>query len=89
MVLNAVGAERAEAAEAVVIDQLRQQSREAGLAPTLPYSPGYCGMPLTEQKKIIFAFRQKEHWRFLDGFLPDAADQVGLGLDRIGEDPGP
>jgi hypothetical protein len=53
MVLNAVGAERAEAAEAVVIAELREAARPAGLAPTLPYSPGYCGMALLEQKKLF------------------------------------
>jgi hypothetical protein len=56
MVLNAVGAERAEAAESVVINQLRQQAHKASIAPTLPYSPGYCGMPLTEQKKLFALF---------------------------------
>ncbi len=53
MVLNAVGAERAEAAEAVVIRQLRELTGPAGLAPTLPYSPGYCGMKLVEQRKLF------------------------------------
>lgn len=53
MVLNAVGAERAEAAEAVVIRQLREMAGPAGLAPTLPYSPGYCGMKLVEQRKLF------------------------------------
>lgn len=53
MVLNAVGAERAEAAEAVVIAELRQAIRPSGLAPTLPYSPGYCGMALGEQQKLF------------------------------------
>ncbi len=56
MVLNAVGAERAEAVEAVVINQLRQQAHKAKIAPTLPYAPGYCGMPLTEQKKLFAIF---------------------------------
>lgn len=53
MVLNAAGAERAEAAEAVVIAQLRAAARPAGLSPTLPYSPGYCGMSLVEQRKLF------------------------------------
>lgn len=56
MILNAVGAERAEAAEAVVINQLREQALSVGLAPTLPYSPGYCGMSLTEQQKLFSLF---------------------------------
>ena len=56
MVVNAVGAERAEAAETVVIDRLREDARQIGFAPTLPYSPGYCGMALTEQKKLFSLF---------------------------------
>lgn len=56
MVVNAVGAERAEAAEAAVIDQLREQAEPVGFAPTLPYSPGYCGMELTEQTKLFSLF---------------------------------
>lgn len=56
MVLNAVGAERAEAAKAVVIRQLREMAAPAGLAPTIPYSPGYCGMKLIEQRKIFSLF---------------------------------
>lgn len=56
MILSAVGAERAEAAEAVVIRQLRDEARPAGLAPTLPYSPGYCGMALVEQRKLFDLF---------------------------------
>jgi hypothetical protein len=56
VILNAVGAERAEAAEAVVIDQLRGEAQGVGLAPTLPYSPGYCGMALTEQQKLFSLF---------------------------------
>lgn len=53
MIVNAVGAERAEAAESEVIRRLSEQSTAAGLAPTLPYSPGYCGMALTEQRKLF------------------------------------
>lgn len=56
MVLNAVGAERAEAAEAAILAQLRDLARPAGLAPTLPYSPGYCGMALVEQRKLFSLF---------------------------------
>ncbi len=56
MVVNAVGAERAEAAETAVIDQLREQADPAWHAPTLPYSPGYCGMSLTEQTKLFSLF---------------------------------
>jgi hypothetical protein len=56
LIVNSVGAERAEAAEAVVIQQLREQSREFGFAPTLPYSPGYCGMALTQQRTLFGLF---------------------------------
>jgi hypothetical protein len=57
MIVNAVGAERAEAAEAEVIEQLQPIAASCGLAPTLPYSPGYCGMTLTEQRKLFQLFQ--------------------------------
>jgi hypothetical protein len=56
MIVNAVGAERAEAAESVVIDKLRASALEHGFAPTLPYSPGYCGMGLAEQRTLFGLF---------------------------------
>jgi len=56
MIVNAVGAERAEAAEAMVIEQLREQAQKCAFAPTLPYSPGYCGMALTEQRTLFSLF---------------------------------
>jgi hypothetical protein len=56
MIVNAVGAERAEAAEAAVIERVRERIRPIGFAPTLPYSPGYCGMALTEQRKLFGLF---------------------------------
>ncbi len=60
MIVNAVGAERAETAEAKVMEQLRQQADPVGLAPTLPYSPGYCGMALTEQQTLFSLFEGEE-----------------------------
>lgn len=60
MIVNAVGAERAETAEAKVMDQLRQYAGPAGLAPTLPYSPGYCGMALTEQHTLFSLFEGED-----------------------------
>ena len=56
MIVNAVGAERAEAAEAAVIECVRQQVASIGFSRTLPYSPGYCGMRLTEQRKLFGIF---------------------------------
>ncbi len=56
LIVNSVGAERAAAAEALVIQQLREQALSCGLAPTLPYSPGYCGMALTEQHTLFGLF---------------------------------
>jgi hypothetical protein len=56
VIVNAVGAERAEAAEAAVIQLLREQARPDDYAPTLPYSPGYCGMALVEQRKLFALF---------------------------------
>jgi hypothetical protein len=55
LVVNAVGSERAEAAEAAVIEELQAEADPAGLALTLPYSPGYCGMAITEQRKVFTA----------------------------------
>lgn len=56
IIVNAVGAERAEAAEAMVIEQLREQAQKCDFAPTLPYSPGYCGMALAEQHTLFGLF---------------------------------
>jgi hypothetical protein len=56
LVYNAVGSERAEAAAGVVLEELRDQLDALGLAPTLPYSPGYCGMALGEQKNLFALF---------------------------------
>jgi hypothetical protein len=53
LVFDAVGSERAEAAEAEVIKSLRNHLAAANLGLTLPYSPGYCGMSLTEQRKLF------------------------------------
>jgi hypothetical protein len=56
LVYNAVGSERAEAAAATVLEELRDQLADRGLAPTLPYSPGYCGMALSEQQNLFALF---------------------------------
>jgi cobalamin-dependent methionine synthase I len=56
LIVSAVGAERAEAAEAVVLQHLREVSQTCGFAPTLPYSPGYCGMALVEQRTLFRLF---------------------------------
>lgn len=56
MIVNAVGAERAEAAESAVIRRVQDQLRPIDYATTLPYSPGYCGMALTEQQKLFRVF---------------------------------
>lgn len=56
LIVNAVGSERAEAAEAAMIAQVRSTAAPWGLAPTLPYSPGYCGMALSEQRTLFSLF---------------------------------
>ena len=56
LVVNAVGAERAEAAQAAVIGRLLAAAPATRLVPTLPYSPGYCGMALTEQRTLFGLF---------------------------------
>jgi hypothetical protein len=53
LVVSAVAAERAEAAEATVLRALTRAFKPLGVAPTLPYSPGYCGMALTEQRPLF------------------------------------
>lgn len=53
LIINAVGSERAEAAEFAVTDELKKLAAQEGRALTLPYSPGYCGMALTEQRKLF------------------------------------
>jgi hypothetical protein len=53
LVVSAVAAERAEAAEATVLRALHSAFKPLGVAPTLPYSPGYCGMALTEQRPLF------------------------------------
>jgi hypothetical protein len=55
LIVNAVGAERAEAAEFAMIEELTARAAPAGLGLTLPYSPGYCGMALMEQRKLFAA----------------------------------
>ena len=60
MVLNAVGAERAEAAEAAAAALLRSRAASVDFALTLPYSPGYCGMALTEQRTLFSLFEDVE-----------------------------
>jgi hypothetical protein len=56
LIYNAVGSERAEAAATVVSEELRFLVGGLGLAPTLPYSPGYCGMALDEQRSLFALF---------------------------------
>jgi hypothetical protein len=56
LVVNAVGAERAEAAQSAVIAELLAAGAATQLVPTLPYSPGYCGMALTEQRSLFRLF---------------------------------
>jgi hypothetical protein len=90
MIVNAVGAERAEAAEMAVIQQLREQSQPEGLAPTLPYSPGYCGMSLTEQNNLFALFGDETAGVTLTGDclmrpLKSVSGLIGLGpSDEIG-----
>ncbi len=56
MVVAAVGAERAEAAEHAVLERLKQCIGPDEFTATLPYSPGYCGMALTEQTRLFALF---------------------------------
>lgn len=89
MIVNAVGAERAEAAESVVIDQLRESAREHDFAPTLPYSPGYCGMGLVEQRTLFGLFGKTDVGVTLTDSclmqpLKSVSGLIGLGpMDRV------
>jgi hypothetical protein len=56
LVINAVGSERAEAAEAAAINELREYLTHTNFDLTLPYSPGYCGMKITEQTNLFGLF---------------------------------
>jgi hypothetical protein len=84
LIVNAVGSERAEAAEAALIDELRAQAHPAGLALSLPYSPGYCGMALTEQRKVFTLLDGGRVGVFLTGDclmtpLKSVSGLIGLG----------
>lgn len=84
MIANAVGAERAEAAEAVVIDELRTSGLPFDFAPTLPYSPGYCGMALTEQRTLFGLFEGCDtHVTLTESYLmrplKSVSGLIGLG----------
>lgn len=84
LIVNAVGAERAEAAEYAVIEQIRQVAATDHLAPTLPYSPGYCGMALTEQAKLFQLFEGVESGvelteNFLMRPLKSVSGLIGIG----------
>jgi hypothetical protein len=48
-----VGSERAEAAELAAIEDLRLRAAETGRGLTLPHSPNYCGMAITEQRTLF------------------------------------
>lgn len=85
LIVNAVGSERAEAAEASVIESLRDEAPQTGLVPTLPYSPGYCGMALTEQRKLFSVFAGQDLGVTLSSDclmrpLKSVSGLIGLGL---------
>ncbi len=52
LVLNAIGSHVADAAVAFISQKLRA-GIPAGENITLPFSPGYCGIPLAQQRKIF------------------------------------
>lgn len=56
LIVSAVATERAKAAMSATIDQLRARTQASGLVPTWPYSPGYCGMDLTQQRPLFDLF---------------------------------
>ncbi len=94
MIVNAVGSERAEAAEAVVIDELRSLAAATNRAMTLPYSPGYCGMAITEQRKL---FRALDASKVGVSLTPDClmnpiksvSGLIGLGKAAVTRDGSP
>lgn len=52
MALDAIGSHLAEAAVQRVFEELRGRLR-SGETLTLPYSPGYCGIPLSQQRALF------------------------------------
>jgi len=52
LILNSIGTVVAEAVAERIFEELRGQL-PASETLTLPYSPGYCGMPLTEQRTLF------------------------------------
>jgi len=87
LIVSAVGSERAEAAEIAVIEQLRDQSRVTGLVPTLPYSPGYCGIALSEQITLFELFESNTVGVSLTADclmkpLKSVSGLIGLGLSE-------
>lgn len=52
LVYDALGSALAEAMVRCLLEQLRQQLPPEQ-AITLPYSPGYCGIPLSDQRKLF------------------------------------
>lgn len=87
LIVNAVGSERAEAVEASVIEALRADTPTSGLTPTLPYSPGYCGMALTEQRKLFSIFAGRVTGVVLSDDclmqpLKSVSGLIGLGLPK-------
>jgi hypothetical protein len=91
IIVNAVGAERAEAAESQITKRVVEQIRPFGFAPSLPYSPGYCGMALTEQQQLFSLFgHQTAGVTLTDDCvmrpLKSVSGLIGLGpAEEIGE----
>jgi hypothetical protein len=52
--LNAIGSAAADAAADALAEYLRRNEASADEGVTLPFSPGYCGMPL-DQQRILFS----------------------------------
>lgn len=94
LIVNAVGSERAESAEQIVIEQLKAFATSSSRAITLPYSPGYCGMALTEQRKV---FSVLDHRQIGVALSPDClmnplksvSGIIGLGPSAVTRDGSP
>ncbi|TWT71749.1 vitamin B12 dependent-methionine synthase activation domain-containing protein [Crateriforma conspicua] len=88
LIVNSVGAERAEAAETEAVRQACDPVSDIGFAATLPYSPGYCGMKLTEQQKLFSIFGNQTagvrlHESCLMTPIKSVSGLVGLGPSEL------
>lgn len=60
MIADAIASEAAEAAAERLRADVRTWARERGLDITMPYSPGYCGMTIQQQRPLFASLPARE-----------------------------